>query len=68
MKRHGCYSQLSFDAGLRERVAMLVKEHRFDCDNGWAQVDGKGDEAHRAYGEFRMLHDIAEEFGIEVPR
>lgn len=68
MKRLGSFTKLPFESWLRERVAMLVEEHRFDRDNGWAQVAGKNEEAHRAYGEFRTLHNIAEEFGIEVPR
>lgn len=68
MKRRGDNSGLSFDAWVVERVAMLAKEHRFDSGNGWAQVEGKSADVQRAYGEFHMLHTIAEEFGIEVPR
>ena len=51
---------------LEERFFEIQKNRRFDQGNGWAQVDGKGEEANRAYGEWRAYEIVlnAAEFGF----
>lgn len=39
---------------------------KFNPDHGWAQVEGKGEDVNRAYGSFRALLDLAEEFGLDL--
>ena len=65
------FSKASVAAEIARSVAALRANHptlRLDPDNGWAQVAGKDEEAHRVYGEFRALLDLAERIGVEVPR
>lgn len=45
----------------RKRAAMQ-EEFGFDPNNGYAQVDGRGEEINRAYGMYDMLDAIADEF------
>ncbi len=41
-------------------------QNKFNPDHGWAQVEGKGEDVNRAYGSFRALLDLAEEFGLDL--
>jgi hypothetical protein len=33
---------------------------KFNSSNGWAQVDGRGETASRAYGRYRAFTDLLE--------
>jgi hypothetical protein len=47
---------------LEEREKYLRESNRFDFGNGWSQVNGKGEEKNRAYGEWRLACELIEEF------
>lgn len=40
---------------LRYRAIELGDAHGFDIDKGYSQVEGKGEEVNRAYGEWETL-------------
>lgn len=46
---------------LAERAASIQQRWGFDAANGWAQVEGKGEEANRAYGEWSAITGILED-------
>ncbi len=51
-------------------LAEYIAKHAFRFDfnprDGWNQVNGKGEEANRNYGEFRALLDLANEFELDL--
>ncbi len=61
------FSKATLAAFVFKRTEALEKEHKFDSQDGYAQVRGKGEEKNRAYGEFNMLLDLADEFELEPP-
>lgn len=59
---------------LAEKAFYLMNKNHFNPDNGWSQVEGKGEEINREYGEFvgmidvTWLLEITREFWIEISR
>ena len=47
-----------------EQINRLVDEYDFDDNIGWSQVEGLSEEKNRAYGEFRVLHDLLDFINI----
>jgi len=48
-------------------VAKELPKTGFVTSNGWAQVDGKGEQANRDYGRWEALMELATEFDLELP-
>ena len=46
---------------LNSRIETMQKLQKMDPDNGWAQVDKKGEAANREYGKFSTLIDLRDE-------
>lgn len=46
-------------ADLRDIAAERQKLHKFECGNGYAQVEGQGEERNRDFGEWIMLRHLA---------
>lgn len=40
-------------------------KYGFVAHRGWAQVEGKGEEKNRAYGEWDAMQMIVDRFGLE---
>jgi hypothetical protein len=59
------FSKAMVGAWIAERRKALEKQYRFNPQNGWAQVEGKGEVVNRAYGEYDGLLGIAEAFDLE---
>ena len=57
------FSKATLAEYIRERLNNLPA---FDRGNGWAQVKGKGEDASRSYGEYRILIQLADDFELEV--
>ena len=51
---------------LQGRFHCLNDKWHFNPRNGYAQVMGRGEEANRAYAEWRLLLDIAEHFDVDI--
>ena len=49
---------------ITKRLTYLEATHGFDRANGWAQVQGLGEELNRLYGEYKHLKDLAQKFGL----
>lgn len=47
-------------AFLQERVNWIQKSYRFDRQNGYAQVQGRGEVINRVYAEWDTLNRIIE--------
>lgn len=62
------FSKATLGAEIERRILSLQEEYevKFNPNNGYAQVRGKGEEKNRAYGEFRALLDLAEHFDLMV--
>lgn len=45
---------------LSSMATMIEDKYGFDPHNGWAQVDGKGEELNREYGEYRAYLNLIE--------
>jgi len=62
------FSKATVGKYVRERIGRLVKEHRFDLDNGTAQL--KPGDVNRvvAYGEVRALEALAEQHDLGPER
>ena len=58
------FSKATLAARLSDRVTRLQLEWNFDPRNGYAQVEGRGEEINRAYGEWNALRDLMEEFDL----
>lgn len=54
----GRFSKQSVVNTLLKEHDRLIEEYHFNSDDGWSQVDGKGEEINRAYGRFTAIHDI----------
>ena len=48
------------------RIGQLEDEFHFDRGNGYAQVERKDAATNRAYGEWDALHNLTEEFELEL--
>lgn len=46
---------------LDAQILELQDEYKFDPMNGWAQVEGKGEERNRKYGEYDALLRLSEQ-------
>ena len=51
---------------IEKRVRAIQKAHHFKASHGWVQVIGSDGDAHRAYGEFNALLELAEEFELTI--
>jgi hypothetical protein len=49
---------------IARRQSELEAEFGFDPRNGWSQVDGKGEEINRAYGEYASLSTLVDVFEL----
>jgi hypothetical protein len=43
-----------------DKIYELEEMHNFDFNLGWEQVDGKGEEINRAFGEYTAMCDFLE--------
>lgn len=59
------FSKMKVARVLARKISALIKEHGFDPDRGWEQVEGKGEEVNRAYGEFLGCVHVAMGLDIE---
>lgn len=50
-----------FIADLKNSIEWYEKQCDFVADNGWNQVNGKGEAINRAYGEYATKISILEE-------
>ncbi len=50
---------------LAKKAFYLSEEHHFTNTTGWAQVEGKGEEKNRAYGEYIGMVHVATIFDLE---
>jgi hypothetical protein len=55
------FSKASLVNDLQARVDRMAARHKFDGNNGWAQVDGKYVATIVAYGEWTALCDLIDE-------
>jgi hypothetical protein len=46
---------------LNSRIETMKKINKLNPNNGWAQVDKKGEAANREYGKFSTLIDLRDE-------
>ena len=46
----------------------LGHDHGFHRDKGYSQVEGKGEELNRLYGEYNHLREMAEKFNLPLTR
>lgn len=49
---------------IADKVFYLQDKNRFDPDDGWAQVHGKGEEINRDYGEYITLKNLVSQLDI----
>lgn len=49
---------------LYAQIQELRKRYNFDPSNGYAQVEGKGEEINRAYGIYSCLKDKMDHFEL----
>lgn len=59
------FSKASLRDVLKRRIVQIERQWRFDPDNGWAQVEGKGEDANRAYGEYDAYRSLIDTFNLE---
>lgn len=45
-------------------IDRLTREFRFDRNNGWKQVEGRGEAVNRAYGKYEALSDVIDIFNL----
>jgi len=74
------FSKKLLTTWLERRFLDMQKANHFDQNNGWAQVQGKGEEANRLYGEWRAyevvlrvvengdLPGLVERSAVDAPR
>lgn len=55
------FSRSALLRDLQQHEEMLRKANAFDPSNGYSQVEGRGEEANRNYGEWNMLRTIIEQ-------
>lgn len=58
------FSKAKLTAYVIRRRAELEQEFGFDPDNGSKQVEGKGEAANRAYGEYDSLANLMDVFSL----
>lgn len=46
---------------LNRRIEVLQSANNFDPNNGWAQVDGKGERINRDYAAWDILRSVLED-------
>ena len=46
---------------LVKQIEYLEKKYRFTRQNGWNQVEGKGEEHNRAYGRWDTLRNLLDQ-------
>lgn len=63
---HQRFSKEKLAHHLARKIHYLANIHKFDHDNGWVQVEGKGEEINRAYGEYLGMVHIAMTMEIEA--
>jgi hypothetical protein len=56
------FSKKAFIAELAESIQLYELDFGFDRNDGYSQVEGKGEEINRAYGRFDMLCDLLDEY------
>ncbi len=58
-------------AALADHVFAVIdgiqKKYHFNPNNGWNQVDGKGEESNRAYSEFAAMMNLVSIYGLVHP-
>jgi len=64
MKPENKFSKSKLAADTWERINKLEETYKFKSYNGWAQVDGKGEEINRAYGEYECLLSITNDYDL----
>ena len=62
------FSRKTVHAELRRRAHNIERRYRFDRRNGTAQLRGKSEETHRAYAEWNLLLNLAEDFDMYIER
>jgi len=62
------FSRAHVAAVIERRIHALQKQHRFDPDNGWAQVEGAPIETIVDYGAYDALLSLLETLGLEDVR
>lgn len=60
----GRFSKATLAEYVLGRANRLDQQYHFDSDNGTAQLNGKPEAVHLAYGEWNTLLNIAEDFGL----
>lgn len=64
MMKRAKFSRDVVHAAIQRRLTELLEHYPFDATKGVDQCAGKSMVVHRAYGEFRALHGLADELGL----
>lgn len=58
------FSKKALGVSLWGKVEWLEKKYGFKSYDGWNQVNGKGEEINRAYGEYNCLFKLINEYHL----